>query len=151
MNFQQDHVNCYIRKISIPKVSKASRTSADLHDINDIRYSPVLNCRRPMLPHNLPPIGRATSKLCDAYFIRSLPRWGRWLKILRRLLHPLPAKMWSMLKNSATLIQFTPAEVWSMLIYNDANFENVKILLLASASTNTTTNLRRFCSYKEAE
>ena len=47
--------------------------------------------------------------------------------------------MWSMLKNSATLIQFTPAEVWSMLIYNDANFENVKILLLVSASTITTT------------
>ena len=45
-------------------------------------------------------------KLCDSYFIRSLPRCGRCLKTLRRLLHPLPAKMWSMLKNSTTLIQF---------------------------------------------
>ena len=32
----------------------------------------------------------------------------RRLKHLRRLFHPLPAEVWSMLKNSATLIQFPP-------------------------------------------
>ena len=118
MKFSQDSVNRYIRKISniFPKVSKASRPSADLHKVCVIKYSPNLNCRRPRLLHNVPPIGGKTLKLCDAYFTRSLPRCGRRLKNLRRLLHPLLAKMWSMLKNSATLIQFPLAEAWSMFL-----------------------------------
>ena len=70
-------------------------------------------------------------KFCDAYRIRSLPSWGRCLKILRRWL------------------DFHPAAVWSMLFYDGGNtpltsicMYSTSLLLDCSLSWNSRNEIR---------